>query len=91
MSAHLKIIAQTSTQCTREYIYITISIPILQLEVDLPLPADIPWPPPLDEGISLEIYEKHIAPPDPETSPEVRYDSAYLFRSTCTNQNSYIG
>ena len=34
-------------------------------------PADMPWPPPLDEGVSEEIHTLYIATPPPTPTPQV--------------------
>ena len=35
----------------------------MQLDVEVVPPGNIPFPPPLHEGIPLELYEKYVAPP----------------------------
>ena len=37
--------------------------PFIQLEIEVVPFGNIPFPPPLHEGIPLELYEKYIAPP----------------------------
>ena len=37
----------------------------LQLSVEVPPPAEIPFPPPLDEGIEEEIYKEYLSLPTP--------------------------
>ena len=43
----------------------------LQLDVEVAPGADVPWPPPLEEGINLETYEEYIATPA-STEEQVR-------------------
>ncbi|KAK2174900.1 hypothetical protein NP493_768g00000 [Ridgeia piscesae] len=38
------------------------------LEVEVPKAADMPWPPPLEEGLSGDIYHTYIDIPPPESS-----------------------
>ncbi|XP_064630369.1 ciliary-associated calcium-binding coiled-coil protein 1-like isoform X2 [Lineus longissimus] len=40
------------------------------LEIEVPKAADMPWPPPLDEGVSEEVYNTFIATPPPTPVPE---------------------
>ena len=42
-----------------------------QLDVEVAPAADVPFPPPLDEGVTEEIYTRYIATPEPEPTPEV--------------------
>ena len=35
-------------------------------------PADVPFPPPLDEGVTEEMHSLYIATPPPTPSPEVK-------------------
>ena len=37
----------------------------LQLVVEVPLPANKPWPPPLEEGVTFDVYNTYINPIEP--------------------------
>ncbi|XP_038046541.1 ciliary-associated calcium-binding coiled-coil protein 1-like isoform X2 [Patiria miniata] len=41
-----------------------------ELVVEVLPPAAMPYPPPLDEGLSEEVYLRHVAPPPPTPTPE---------------------
>ncbi|ESO95106.1 hypothetical protein LOTGIDRAFT_203888 [Lottia gigantea] len=40
------------------------------VDVEVCLAADVPFPPPLDEGINENIYQQYIATPPPSPTPE---------------------
>ncbi|XP_041368740.1 ciliary-associated calcium-binding coiled-coil protein 1-like isoform X2 [Gigantopelta aegis] len=40
------------------------------LDVEVAQAADVPFPPPLDEGLAEEIYMRYVATPEPEPTPE---------------------
>ena len=42
----------------------------LQLVVEVPLPANKPWPPPLEEGVTFEVYNTYINPIETVSSLE---------------------
>ena len=44
---------------------------ILQLEVEIPKPAEMPWPPPLIEGVTEDMHREFIATPAPTPVQEV--------------------
>ena len=44
---------------------------MLQLILEVPLPASMPWPPPLDEGVSEDLYRQYIATPPPTPEDKV--------------------
>ncbi|XP_033757791.1 ciliary-associated calcium-binding coiled-coil protein 1-like isoform X2 [Pecten maximus] len=41
------------------------------LEIETAKPANVPFPPPLDEGVSQEMFASYIATPPPTPEPEV--------------------
>eukprot|EP00058_Branchiostoma_floridae_P023607 XP_002609097.1 hypothetical protein BRAFLDRAFT_91070 [Branchiostoma floridae] len=42
-----------------------------ELSIEVAPPADIPFPPPLDEGMKEAVYLEHVAPPPPPPEKEV--------------------
>lgn len=44
-----------------------------QVIVELPQPAELPWPPPLEEGLQEELYNTYVAPPPETPEPQVNY------------------
>lgn len=44
------------------------------LSVEVPLPADFPFPPPLDEGITEEVYQEYLSIPTPSHSAQGEKD-----------------
>ena len=40
---------------------------LFQLEVEVPKLAEMPWPPPLEEGLSDDIYHTYIDIPNPKS------------------------
>ena len=42
-----------------------------QLTIEVAKSADVPFPPPLDEGVTEEMHSLYIATPPPTPSPEV--------------------
>ncbi|XP_013381651.1 ciliary-associated calcium-binding coiled-coil protein 1 isoform X2 [Lingula anatina] len=40
------------------------------LDVNVAKPADMPWPPPLEEGVPEDIFNEHIRTPPPTPPPE---------------------
>ena len=58
-----------------------ISIPYclaLQLVVEVPLPANKPWPPPLEEGVTFEVYNTYINPIETVSSLEYQINSSQI-------------
>ncbi|XP_021372957.1 uncharacterized protein C10orf107 homolog isoform X2 [Mizuhopecten yessoensis] len=46
------------------------------LEIETAKPASVPFPPPLDEGVSQEMFASYIATPPPTPEPEEEGDKA---------------
>lgn len=46
----------------------------LDLTCELILPADIPYPAPLDEGLTHDVWEKYVKTPPPTPLPESQFD-----------------
>lgn len=44
---------------------------IFQLEIEVAKAADVPFPPPLDEGVKEEMFNDYIVTPPPTPTPEV--------------------
>ena len=44
---------------------------VFQLSVEVAKAADVPFPPPLNEGVTEEMHSLYIATPPPTPTPEV--------------------
>jgi len=53
---------------------------LLQLEIEIAKPSDLPFPPPLDEGVSQEMFDSYIATPPPTPPPEVCNSEYCVFK-----------
>ena len=53
----------------------------VQLDIEVVKAADVPFPPPLDEGITEELYNDYLVTPPPTPETEV---SIYSLNSTVT-------
>ena len=53
----------------------------VQLDIEVVKAADVPFPPPLDEGITEELYNDYLVTPPPTPETEV---SIYSLNSTIT-------
>ena len=62
---------KTSIGTACAVLVLSICYGIFQLEVEVAKAADVPFPPPLDEGVTTDMFQDYIKTPPPTPSPEV--------------------
>ena len=58
-----------------------------QVIIEVPPLADVPFPPPLDEGMTEEIWQEHVMTPPPSPEPEKETEVVILLKNFMHNRN----